>query len=228
MPILRALLQRGAVPALSAGLPAPVVVAAFDFDGTLTRRDTLLPFLYQGLGCVRFGWLMVQCSPWLMGFALRLLPNHAAKRRLLHLALAGRPVLEVGGWTTGLLATLPSRLRPDALAQLTAHQRAGHRCIMVSASPDVYLQRVAQHLGFDALICTEMAMERGVLTGRLRTPNCHGEQKVVRLTQWLAGQGLLRDCITLHAYGDTSGDKPMLRLADHAWYRGKPWPHRRA
>ena len=213
---------------MSAGLPAPVVVAAFDFDGTLTQRDTLLPYLYQGLGWARFGWVMVRCSPWLLGFALRVLPNHVAKCRLLHLAFAGRSVLEVDGWTTGWMATLPSQLRPDALAQLTAHLRAGHRCVMVSASPDVYLQSVAQRLGFDALICTEMAMHHGMLTGRLRTLNCYGEQKVVRLTQWLAAQGLLRDCITLHAYGDTSGDKPMLRLADHAWYRGKPWPHRRA
>lgn len=213
---------------MSACAPAPVVVAAFDFDGTLTRRDTLLPFLLQGLGRVRFLEVMMRCSPWLLGFALRLLPNHVAKQRLLHLAFAGRSVLEVDGWATQWLATLPSRLRPDALAQLTAHQRAGHRCVMVSASPDVYLQRAAQYLGFDALVCTELAVDHGVLTGHLRTPNCYGEEKVVRLTQWLTAQDLPRDRITLHAYGDTSGDQPMLRLADHAWYRGKPWPHHRA
>lgn len=202
-----------------------MVVAAFDFDGTLTRRDTLLPFLLQGLGGPRFAWVMAQCSPWLLGFALRLLPNHVAKRRLLHLAFAGRSVMEVDGWTTRWLATLSSQLRPDALAQLTRHQRAGHRCVMVSASPDVYLQRAARQLGFDALICTEMALDDGVLTGCLRTPNCHGEEKVVRLAQWLADQELPRDRITLHAYGDSSGDQPMLRWADHAWLRGKPWRH---
>ena len=212
------------MPALSAANVAPVV-AAFDFDGTLTRRDTLLPFLCRGLGWARFMGVMAQCSPWLLGFALRLVPNHVAKRRLLQLAFAGRSVQEVDGWATLWLATLSLQLRPDALAQLIAHQRAGHRCVMVSASPDVYLQRASQYLGFDALICTEMAVAQGVLTGHLRTPNCHGEQKVVRLKQWLDAQGLLRDRITLHAYGDTSGDKPMLRLADHAWYRGKRWPH---
>jgi phosphatidylglycerophosphatase C len=90
----------------------------------------------------------------------------------------------------------------------------------------VYLQRAAQHLGFDALICTEMAVVQGVLTGHLHTPNCHGGEKVVRFTQWLAAQGLPRDRITLHAYGDTAGDQPLLRLADHARYRGQPWPHR--
>lgn len=202
-----------------------IVVAAFDFDGTLTKGDTLLPFLLQGLGWVRFAWVMGQCSPWLLGFALRLVPNHVAKRRLLHAAFAGRSVQDVEGWTTQWLAALPSHLRPDAMAQLAGHQRAGHRCVLVSASPDVYLQRAARQLGFDALICTEMSVDRsrGVLTGQLCTPNCHGKEKVVRLTQWFNTQGLPRSSITLHAYGDTTGDHPMLWLADHAWYRGQPW-----
>jgi phosphatidylglycerophosphatase C len=100
---------------------------------------------------------------------------------------------------------------------------------MVSASPDIYLPEVARQLGFDALICTEMEVvgegDAGRLTGAMRTPNCHGEQKVVRLRTWAVGRfgaaGL--EGVTLYAYGDTSGDKPMLRLARHAWYRGQPW-----
>ncbi|MCZ8257941.1 MAG: HAD-IB family hydrolase, partial [Polaromonas sp.] len=124
----------------------------------------------------------------------------------------------------------PGQLREDAMARLAWHQQAGHCCVMVSASPDVYLPRVAEQLGFDALICTGMEVEgegdKARLTGRMKTPNCHGEQKVVRLRAWAAERfgaaGL--EGATLYAYGDTSGDKPMLRLAQHAWYRGEPWP----
>ena len=208
---------------MNADAARPLVVAAFDFDGTLTRRDTLLPFLQMGLGWPRFLWVMAKCSPWLLGFALHLLPNHVAKRRLLYLALAGRSVAELEGWTTRWLTTLDEQLRPMALAQLREHQRVGHRCVMVSASPDIYLQRAAKQLGFDALLCTEMAANDARLTGHLQTPNCHGPEKVVRLTRWLTEQDLTLCRITLYAYGDTSGDKPMLRLADHAWYCGKPW-----
>lgn len=199
------------------------VVAAFDFDGTLTRRDTLLPYLAIGLGWAGFGVVMLQCAPWLLAYALRLLPNHVAKARLLRLAFSGRTTAEVDGWTTRWMASLPAQLRPDALAQLAAHQRAGHCCVMVSASPDVYLQRAARQLGFDALVCTEMAVTRGVLTGNMQTPNCHGEQKVIRLRAWLAGQDWCAKDVTLHAYGDTPADQPMLRMAGHAWYRGQPW-----
>lgn len=202
-----------------------MVVAAFDFDGTLTRRDTLLPYLLRGLGWRRFLWVMVLCSPWLLGFTLRVVPNHMAKRRLLFNALAGRSISELDGWTTSWLETLPSLLRPDALAQLNAHQAAGHCCVLVSASPDVYLRRAAQYLGFDALLCTELAVEQGLLTGEFSTPNCYGEEKVVRLMQWMASQGLgsADQRVVLHGYGDTPGDKPLLRQVHHAWYRGKPW-----
>ena len=201
-----------------------VVVAAFDFDGTLTWGDTFMPFLARGLGWPRFLLALLQCSPWLAGYALRLVPNDVAKQKLMLRALKGKSTAEMDAWTTRWLARdFPGQLRPQAMAQLAEHQRAGHCCVMVSASPDIYLSRVAAQLGFDGLICTEMAVDGGRLTGLMRTPNCYGEQKVLRLTAWMRERFGSDTTVTLHAYGDTSGDKPMLRMAEHAWYRGKPW-----
>lgn len=210
------------------------VVAAFDFDGTLTRRDTFMPFLARGLGWPRFLVAVLRCLPWLAGYALRLVPNHVAKGKLMQATLAGRSLAEMESWTARWLAhDFPGQLREDAMARLAWHREAGHCCVMVSASPDIYLPVVARQLGFDALLCTEMEVVdegedghlTGRLTGRMSTPNCHGEQKVLRLQAWaLARYGeTALDGVTLYAYGDTSGDKPMLRLARHAWYRGKPW-----
>ena len=202
------------------------VVAAFDFDGTLTRRDTLLPFLMRGLGWPRFLLALLQCAPWLAAYTLRLLPNHVAKARLLRTTLAGRSVAEMQAWTDGWLAQdFNGQLREWTMARLAWHKAEGHCCVMVSASPDVYLERVAPQLGFDGLICTQMAVHAGRLSGAMRTPNCHGEQKVVRLRAWLTerfGAPALASLV-LYAYGDTSGDKPMLRMAQHAWYRSEPW-----
>jgi phosphatidylglycerophosphatase C len=207
-----------------------VAVAAFDFDGTLTRRDTFTVFLARGLGWPRFAWALLRCSPWLAGYALRLVPNNVAKGKLMQATLAGRSAAEMRDWTARWLAQdFPGQLREDAMARLAWHRDAGHCCVLVSASPDIYLPQVAQQLGFEALICTEMEVvgegETRRLTGRMRTPNCHGEQKVVRLRAWAAARfgaaGL--DGVTLYAYGDTSGDKPMLRLARYAWYRGALW-----
>lgn len=212
------------MPEVSA--PGAPVIAAFDFDGTLTQRDTFTVFLARGLGWPRFLWALLRCLPWLAGYALRVVPNNVAKGKLMQATLAGRSVKEMQDWTTRWLAQdFPGQLREGAMARLAWHREAGHCCVMVSASPDIYLPRVARQLGFDALLCTEMEVEGEHLTGRMKTPNCHGEQKVVRLRAWAAERfgaaGL--EGATLYAYGDTSGDKPMLRLARHAWYRGEPW-----
>ncbi|MEO6017277.1 MAG: HAD family hydrolase [Polaromonas sp.] len=202
----------------------PVVVAAFDFDGTLTWRDTFMPFLARGLGWPRFLLALLQCSPWLAGYFLRLVANDVAKQKLMLRVLRGKSTAEMQAWTTRWLEhDFPGVLRPLAVAQLAEHQRAGHCCVMVSASPDIYLPRVAAQMGFDGLICTEMEVEAGRLTGFMRTPNCYGEQKVLRLKAWMGERFGATALVELHAYGDTPGDKPMLRMAEHAWYCGKPW-----
>ena len=207
------------------------VVAAFDFDGTLTQRDTFVPFLLRGLGWPRFLWAIFQCLPWLVGYALRLVPNDVAKQKLMLVTLKCRSTQEMDDWTNRWLARdFPGQLRDWTMTRLAWHQQAGHCCVMVSASPDVYLERVAAQLGFDGLICTEMAVTDSHLTGLMHTPNCYGEQKVVRLTAWLTSRfGVVSaDDVTLYAYGDTAGDKPMLRMAGQAWYRGKPWSGKRS
>ena len=206
-------------------LKPQVVIAAFDFDGTLTKRDTLLPFLRRGLGLRRLLWCLLLCAPWLAAFALRLIPNHVAKQKLLLLTLKNRSTAEMDDWTSRWLAQdFPGQLQPWTLARLDEHQQAGHCCVIVSASPDIYLKRVAKQMGFDALLCTDMAEEGGRLTGQMQTPNCHGEQKVERLNAWVAERfGSPPGAVVQYAYGDTAGDKPMLRLAAHAFYRGQPW-----
>ena len=212
-------------------------VAAFDFDGTLTHGDTLLPFLATALGWPRFAWALLRSSPWLAGHALRLVRNDIAKARLFKAALQGVPTVDVQRWAERWAREqLPGQLRgaqDPTMARLAWHRAAGHCCVMVSASPDIYLERAAAVLGFDGLICTQMEVKikgQGLLaaeqlTGRMKTPNCHGGQKVMRLQVWLAERydTAALAGMTLYAYGDTSGDKPMLHMAQKAWYRGKPF-----
>lgn len=209
--------------ALTRPADAPVV-AAFDFDGTLTWRDTLGPFLRRLLGTPGYLWLLFACSPWLLAYVLRLTSNHRAKARLLQAALAGRPVAEVARCARDFVAQdLPLQWRPWALQQLVQHQLQGHRCVIVSASTSLYMHLVGQSLGVDAVLCTEMETDGERYSGRLATPNCHGEEKVRRLRAWLTqqyGEALP----PLHAYGDTAGDLPLLGLAQQAWYRERPWP----
>jgi phosphatidylglycerophosphatase C len=201
------------------------VIAAFDFDGTLTRRDTLLPFLIKSLGWPKFLWAMLLSSPWLAAYALRLMSNHRAKAHLLKVSLAGLSQTQAQQQAQRFVAQyLSTQWHTWGLAKLVEHQRLGHRCVIVSASPDVYLRAVASHLGVADLLCTEMLLRDGRYTGDMATPNCHGEQKVRRLQVWLHETFPSETQPEIHAYGDTKGDFPLLRMAERAWYRDKPWP----
>ena len=103
--------------ALNPDSAAPAhVVAAFDFDGTLTWRDTLGPFLRRLLGTPGYLWLLFACSPWLVAYVLRLTSNDRAKARLLQVALAGRSVAEVARCARAFVQQeLPAQWRPWAL-----------------------------------------------------------------------------------------------------------------
>ena len=202
--------------------PAPVV-AAFDFDGTLTRGDTLGPFLIHSLGWPRFLWGLLRCSPWLVAYVLRLMPNHHAKARLLQVALAGLSVERAQTLAQSFVTDyLLTQWSTWGLAQLVQHQAQGHRCVIVSASPGIYLHAVGKSLGVNAVLCTEMEVKDDCYTGHMTTANCHGEEKVRRLQVWLATE-YSAGTPELHAYGDTKGDLPMLRLASTAWYRQRRW-----
>ncbi len=203
-------------------------VAAFDFDGTLTRADTLLPFMIFSLGWLGFLRATVLSLPWLLGYALRLMSNHRAKARLLQVGFSGqssdRMALKADQFVK---QALPDQWQAWTLEKLLEHQRLGHRCLIVSASPSLYMHAVGLSLGLETVLCTEMEQRNGVYTGNLATPNCHGQEKVQRLQAWLDKTYGPQNTPALHAYGDTSGDKPMLRMADLAWYRGKPWVDKR-
>ena len=200
------------------------VLAVFDFDGTLTTADSLGAFLHRHLGTLGWTWALLRQSPVLLAYVLRLVSNHQAKAALLQHTLQGASQASLDATAERLVqAWLPRHLNTWALDELQSHQQAGHTCLLLSASPDVYLGAVARALEIPHVVCTSMEMQDGHCTGRMTTPNCHGEEKWRRLQAWFAQQGVPREAWEMHAYGDTRGDWPVLRQADQAWWRGRPW-----
>lgn len=197
--------------------PDSDVVAAFDFDGTISTCDSLQCFLRDNLGWPRFGWAILCALPWLIACAARLTDRHTAKEHLLRASLGGTPVEQAESWVARFVDNeLPRLLRPEMLARLAWHQAQGHRTVLVSASPSLYLAPWARKMGFQAALCTELEIVDGRYTGRLASRNCWGPEKVRRLEAWW-GQAVPAK---LYAYGDSRGDAEMLARADVAWYRG--------
>jgi phosphatidylglycerophosphatase C len=192
---------------------------AFDFDGTLTRRDTLLPFLRQVLGTSRLAATLALESPWLAAYATRLVSNEAAKVHLLRRTLGGRrrDQLEAQGRAFAADGIAPL-LRHEMMERLRHHQAAGHRCVLVTASLTVYTRPWALAQGFDAVIGSELAFDDSdIASGDLVGANCYGPEKARRL------QELLGDHALSEAYGDSRGDREMLAMAGAGhWSKKRP------
>lgn len=190
-------------------------LAVFDLDGTLTRHDTLAPFL---LG---FLWR----HPWRLPRLLALVPaalhflaardRGAFKGSVLRATLGGVRREALDAWARRFVQRLlRTGLYADALQRIETHRQRGDRLVILSASTDLYVPRIARALGVDEAVCTGLRWrEDGRLDGRLATANCSGAEKQRCLEALIA-----RDAPTrVSAYANSSSDLAHLQLVQDAY-----------
>lgn len=191
-------------------------IAAFDFDGTLTHRDTLVPFLVRACGARRVAAAASRVAPAAARSRLGRLQGAVhhrdeVKAALVRHLLGGREAVWLTHEAERFAATLPARIRPEMVRQVDWHRDAGHELVIVSAGLHAYLGPYGIAAGFDHVIAVELEVDdTGVLTGELAAPNVRGPEKATRLRAWLDGD--VPDFVW--AYGNSSGDRELLELAD--------------
>lgn len=193
------------------GPAQPRPVAAFDLDGTLTRRDTMMPFLLRAVGREKaYRAVLATSLPLARAVALGGAYRDRAKAAFLRGVLAGVPLETLAEAAESYADHVVAHgLRPDVRARVDWHRSEGHELVLVSASPELYVTPIGRRLGFDEVIATRLEVDADDrLTGALLGPNCRGAEKVARLRQWRS-EGLVVD----YAYGDSAGDREMLALA---------------
>lgn len=197
----------------------PPTVAVFDFDGTLSTRDCVVPFMRRAVGTLRLSARLMAPRRRLLHAALRR-DRDTMKALAASAAFTARPVSEIGELGRQFAKFVEGNwLRRDTLEALRAHVEKGDRVAIVSASLEPYLGPLGRSIGVDAVLCTRLEVGDGErLTGRLLGANCRGEEKLRRIDAWLAADGLSRDDVRLVAYGDSAGDVAMLRAADTAYW----------
>jgi phosphatidylglycerophosphatase C len=189
-------------------------IALFDLDGTLTWGDTLSPFL---LGFVRRRPHRA-LGLWRLPLALARYwqdrDRGALKSSVIRMLMRNEKRSVLDAWAQSFVAGLKPehRFRTLALAVVEAHRAAGDHLVLLSASPDLYVPRIGQLLGFERTLCTEIEWQGERLDGRLKTPNRRGEEKLHCLA-WLREQYPGSPVI---AYGNSASDLDHLRHADRA------------
>ncbi len=196
------------------------IVAAFDFDGTITTRDSLLPFLIYSSGIFRSLWNFILCTPFLIGFFMGILPRGKAKEQFIRKFFRSLPLSSLHRTGESFAkGYLPKLVKQEALSRIKWHLKQGHQCILISASLDVYLTPWAKEVGFHHVICSQLETDQeGKITGNLEKGNCWGIEKVTRLAELIGP--LDKHCI--YAYGDSRGDKELLDAATYPFFKQMP------
>jgi len=213
-------------------VPGGDVVAAFDFDGTLTRGGSVWRFLSTVCGRVAVVRAGIPLAPKLLRAALfGGAAADEAKEALFLRTLAGLDAARVEERAEAFgVQHYARRCRIKVRARMDWHRRQGHRLVIVSASPEFYVRAVGDELGVDGVVATRLEVgPDGRLTGRFEGRNCRGEEKLDRLQAWLDttapvdGPGAAAPRGGAHgrgghpylwAYGNSAGDRRLLEAAD--------------
>ena len=190
-------------------------IAFFDFDGTITTKDTLLEFIKFYRGSFQFYLGFLICMPFLVAYKLRIIPNWVAKQKVMQFFFKGETTELFQQRCDEFAATkLPALLRPKALAEIKKLQASGSTVVVVSASAENWICSWATQNALQ-LMGTRLATRNGKVTGKLDGNNCYGDEKVSRIKEKYD----LADYNEIYCYGDTGGDKPMLAIGTKSFYK---------
>jgi len=188
---------------------------AFDFDGTLTIRDSFTEFLRWRAGPAGWALGLVKLAPAVAAYA-RDRDRGRIKAASVREFLKGTPRADLEADAERFADRVWSRfMRPDALEVWNDWGAKGAHRVIVTASPETTVAPFARRLGAEALLGTPLMFDLGDrVAGAFAGPNCRGQEKVRRL------QAVYGDELRLTAaYGDTSGDTEMLAIADAPGFR---------
>lgn len=187
-------------------------VVAFDFDGTLTTKDTLLVFVRHAKGTRAFLWGFLRHAHLLVLMKLGLYPNWKAKQRLFSYFFKGMEIEKFDGLCQQFAANNRKLLRPEGVKAVAQARADEAEVLIVSASIDNWVRPFFAGV---QVIGTQIEVADHRLTGNFLTPNCYGQEKLHRIL------ALYPDRQTYHltAYGDSRGDQELLAFADEAHYK---------
>lgn len=188
----------------------------FDFDGTLTTQDTLFAFARFVVGDVRFVVGMLLLSVPMGLHKLKLLSARKAKETFLQYYFGGmNKVLFESLCEKFSDQLLPKIIRSKALETIQNYRAEGAYMVIVSASADNWIRPWAKIWGIEVIATKLEVSNSNRITGRIEGENCNGNEKVTRIKEVLD----LRQFDEIVAFGDTTGDLPMLALAGAQFYK---------
>ena len=191
-------------------------IVVFDFDGTITKKDTFLKFIQFSKGNFSFFCGFLLFLPLIIAFKLKIYANWKLKQKIFSYFFKGTSLSAFNKICEDFAENHQHIIRPKAIEKIDEYIAQNFEVIIISASIKNWVIPFANKLGIKNVICTEIELsDNMILTGKFSTRNCYGKEKVNRLL------GIYPDRkeYYLVAYGDSRGDKELLDFADEKWYK---------
>ena len=190
-------------------------IAFFDFDGTITTKDSMIEFIRFVFGDKKTFLGLLLLSPIIFLYKLRLISNHFAKQKLLSYFFSNYKIAQFNSFALEYsLKHIDKIVRHDALERINWHKNKGHHVVIVSASIETWLKPWCEKNKLE-LVATKLNNKNGYITGQFDKKNCYGIEKVNRIKEIYT----LEKYEFIYVYGDSDGDKEMLALANKSYYK---------
>ncbi len=197
-------------------------LAVFDFDGTITNKDTFNDFIIFSYGRLKFYVAMLFISPVIILYLIGIVKNDIPKSIIWRLFFSAMPLKKFTQLCINYAEQrLPLLIKSTATERIKWHLAKNDTVIINSASIANWITPWADKHGITQVIATTIAIDNDLLTGKFATPCCYGKQKVTRLEQMFSANTYKK----LYVYGDSKGDRALLNIADYAFYKKFNMPY---
>lgn len=186
----------------------------FDFDGTLSKKDTFFQFLFFSKGWFKVILMFLRHAFLIFSYFFKLVSAEELKRKLFyyHFKECEKTELDEAGSSFSKYFFETNSFRKEILEKLISYQQQGADIYVVSASIGIWIHPICSNLKVNA-ICTELEFDDQIFKGKFGTKNCNGDEKATRIRSEIN----LKDYSKIIAFGNSKGDLPMLSLANEGF-----------
>ncbi|MCD9617732.1 HAD-IB family hydrolase [Chryseobacterium gleum] len=186
----------------------------FDFDGTLTYKDTMFMYL-KFYDSTKYRIQFLRHVPLFILLKLKLAETEKVKKSFIGSILKGQSQEKIEQKSKQFFDQhYPKIVRENALDFIKNIDRNNTQSLLVTASLDIWVKPFAEELKME-LVSTRAEFKNGVFTGNFIGKNCNGKEKLIRIKEEINDSKYDK----IIAFGDTSGDRPMLKWANEGHYQ---------
>lgn len=108
---------------------------------------------------------------------------------------------------------LIASIRSEIVEEINIHKNRGASIVLLSASLSYVCQPIANHLGMDSIICSKVAIQNGIFTGKPEGNICFGKEKEKQAQNYCAEHHYKMK--EAYCYADSISDLAILSTTGH-------------